>query len=63
MTEHDTDAPSDAEDAPDPRARYRSLPAPISIADTIESRAPFPLPPDATEGTDPNRDVAVRYPL
>ncbi|WP_041292253.1 hypothetical protein [Kineococcus radiotolerans] len=63
MSEHDPGAPPNAGASPDPRARYRTLPAPIRIADTTESRAPFPPSPDPTEGTDPNRDVAVRYPL
>ena len=63
MSQHGTDARPNAEDIPDPRARYRTLPAPVRIADTSESQAPLPPPPDSTEGTDPNRDFAVRYPL
>ena len=63
MNQHGTNARPNAEDVPDPRARYRTLPAPVRIADTLESQAPLPPPPDSTEGKDPNRDFAVRYPL
>ena len=62
MNEHDLDGPPSAGDAADPGARYRVLPEPIRVADTTGSRAPLPPPPDPTEGGDPDRDAAVRFP-
>ncbi|WP_432571747.1 hypothetical protein [Kineococcus sp. SYSU DK005] len=62
VDEHDLDGPPDAGDAADPRARYRVLPERIRVADTTGSRDPLPPPPDSTEGRDPDRDAAVRFP-
>lgn len=46
--------------APDPRTRYRTLPEPVRIADTIESHDPFPAA-DPTMGRDPEQDFMLRY--
>ncbi len=62
ISEHDAELTPETGNAFDPRARYRTLPAPVRIADTTGSRAPLPPPPDSTEGGDANRDAAVRYP-
>ncbi|WP_432494991.1 heme biosynthesis protein HemY [Kineococcus auxinigenes] len=59
MPEERPAAPSGAEDANDPRSRYRTLPEPVRIADTVESHDPLPAP-DPTTGRDPERDFVLR---
>ena len=42
------------------RERYRTLPEPVRLADTVEVHDPLP-PPDPTAGRDPERDFVLRY--
>jgi hypothetical protein len=44
----------------DPKGRYRALPKPVRIADTVETHDASP-PPDPTMGRDPDRDFLLRY--
>lgn len=50
-------------DAKDPRARFRTLPDPVRLEDTVETHDPFPPAPDPAEAQDPNRAAALRWPL
>lgn len=44
----------------DPRARWRELPPPVRLEDTVESRDPDPVPPFGP-AQDPNRQAALRF--
>lgn len=46
----------------DPRARFRVLPEPIRLEDTIESQDARTVP-DLAEDEDPNRAAALRFPF
>ena len=63
MSQHEVNGSPHAGDPSDPRARYRSLPSPIPIADTTETQSSSPPSPDPLEGKDPNRDLAERFPM
>ncbi|GAA4666097.1 hypothetical protein [Kineococcus glutinatus] len=43
----------------DGRERFRTLPEPVRLADTVEGHDPEP-PPDPTMGRDPERDFLLR---
>jgi hypothetical protein len=62
MTEDTTTADLRTLDA-DPRARFRTLPSPVRLADTVETHDAFPPAPDPAEAQDPNRAAALRWPL
>lgn len=50
-------------DEKDPRARFRTLPEPVRLEDTVETSDAFPPTPDPAEAQDPNRAAALRWPL
>ncbi len=44
----------------DPSDRYRHLPEPVRLEDTVSTKDPDPAP-DPDSGRDPERDFMLRY--